>query len=202
MKRYWIIITIVILLVIAGLAAYFLLSRTPAVAPPPSTTGVSPSTGGGQPQGPAQNLPNETTSQPYSDSDLQQLQQYLEQNHFPTSTSQLPPQGPTFSIQTPRGIVQVNNFYASASDATSTIVTVTSTDEYNIIYHQENSSFLITLVNRPITTARTDAENAFLQVLGISKSDACRLYVAVGIPAWVDPDHGGEVGPLSFCATQ
>ncbi len=68
------------------------------------------------------------------------------------------------------------------------IAKIASTGEYQI-----------SILGSPFATYRTQAENAFLVLLKISKEEACKLNVTIGTPYFANPDESGKIYPLSFC---
>jgi hypothetical protein len=118
-----------------------------------------------------------------------------------TSTPFNPPSGTTLTIGTSEGSVTVNNFYNGAPwiSADHTAVLATTTDAYDITYDTKDSSFNIDIKETPFETIRPEAEAAFLRILGVSQSDACKLIVQVGTTFAVDPNYAGQNLGLSFC---
>jgi hypothetical protein len=118
-----------------------------------------------------------------------------------TSTDEGPiPQGATFSIQTPSGIVTVNNFYQGQTiDQNEPGVFIVSTSTYSILYLRADSSFEIDLGPTASASDRTAAETAFVAALGINQSQACDLSVTVYEPIDNNSEEG-SVGGLSFCS--
>ncbi len=119
-----------------------------------------------------------------------------------SSTLAAAPTGSTFQIGTPQGSVAINNIYTSNDYITldgQTIVIAQSGD-YSIVYNVSDSSFIIslTLVPGPLQATRDAAEAAFLQKLGISEKDACKLNVNEGVTEKGSPYYGQSLG-LSFC---
>ncbi len=119
-----------------------------------------------------------------------------------SSTLAAAPTGSTFQIGTPQGSVTVNNIYTSNDYITldgQTIVIAQSGD-YSIVYNVGDSSFVIalTLVPGSLQAARDAAESVFLQKLGISENDACKLNVNEGVTEKGSPYYGQSLG-LSFC---
>ncbi len=114
---------------------------------------------------------------------------------FPTSTTVL--------IGTPKGSVEVRNFYkdfvSRSYDKTS--ITVAATTSYSISYYAPDGSFSISIDRPPFVAVRAAAETAFITNLGISRSDACKLKVSVGTSLSVDPNYAGKNLGLSFCGT-
>lgn len=113
-----------------------------------------------------------------------------------------PPAGDTITLGTSEGSVIVNNFYNNAvqTSVDHTAVLITQTSTYNITYYIPDSSFNILITAQPFDTIRAQAETAFLQMLGVSKADACKLNVKVGAPISVDPNNSGQNLGLSFCS--
>ncbi|MFA6494771.1 MAG: hypothetical protein WC246_00160 [Candidatus Paceibacterota bacterium] len=125
----------------------------------------------------------------------------------PTSTSPAAPSpvagssSSVFSIPTAQGAVTVNNFYQNAVivAAGGSEALVARNPGYDISYYQPDNSFAISISQKPVMAMRTQAEAAFLQKLGISQSDACKLKVTVGVPISVDQQYAGTDFGLSFC---
>ncbi len=117
---------------------------------------------------------------------------------FPTSSA--------LTLGTAKGNVTMNNFYKSADYITEDRQTVEiqqQTSTYSIVYNVSDSSFIITILSMPFETTREAAEAVFLNSLGISRQDACKLNVSEGVPAFVsDSDqYIGKSFSLSFCAS-
>ena len=108
------------------------------------------------------------------------------------------PKGDTLSIGTARGSVTMKNFYASALGATEQFVIIKRTDAYELNYDTYTSGFSIIIIKAPMEQNRATAEAAFLDVLDISKSDACKLNVWVG--SSIDNNSGQNLH-LSFCGS-
>jgi hypothetical protein len=117
------------------------------------------------------------------------------------SSSSTNPTGSTFTIGTSEGTVTVNNFYKNAAFVSSDgqAVALTQNPQYTIVYNTSDSGFIISLLSEPLATARADAESGFLQELGISQGDACKLNVDEGVPIDVTSEYAGENLGLSFC---
>lgn len=96
--------------------------------------------------------------------------------------------------------VSVNNFLETSRTIEETgEVFIAEKPEYAIVYHKSNGSFLISILSAPFETIRQNAEEDFLQILGIDKTSACKLDVVVGTPYFANPDNSGIIYPLSFC---
>lgn len=170
MKKTTLIIIIAIVILIVAIVAFLIFGQNSSN----SSNGNSSSTAG--------TLPPAVTNVPYA----------------PPSTL---PSSTTLTIGTSQGSVTVDNFYTGAkisADRTSALIEKTSA--YNITYYIPDSSFNILIEQSPFDAVREQAEAAFLQLLGISQADACKLKVKVGAPISVDPNHAGQNLGLSFCA--
>lgn len=111
------------------------------------------------------------------------------------------PEGDTFTIQTPQGGVVVNNFYMIhpiTPDGSG--VMLRDGNDYDIFYSIDFGSFTITLEAQPLNELRGQAEQELLNILGISKTNACKLNMHLNVLNGVDPrtDGGADYG-LSFC---
>lgn len=80
------------------------------------------------------------------------------------------------------------------------VVEISGNDKYAIVYYKKDSSFLITVTSEPAELNRIDAEKVFLEKVGISKEDACKLNIIVNATfrAGGNASDAGNVG-LSFC---
>ncbi len=111
------------------------------------------------------------------------------------------PSGDTLAIGSSGGSITVKNFYRGALGVIEeSEVVMDRTDAYELDYSRADSSFAATLLRGPVAQTRAEAEARLLDILGISRSDACRLSVSVVIPVSVDASLGGRSYPLSFCA--
>ncbi|HUZ92914.1 MAG TPA: hypothetical protein VNG29_02850 [Candidatus Paceibacterota bacterium] len=113
-------------------------------------------------------------------------------NGFPTD--------PTITLGTAKGSVIVNNFYKLAVEQEENTLVFKKTDQYLLSYDTTNSSFWIQVSGTPFDDARKAAEADFLQTLGLSQADACKLAVSVGVPYSPGNALDGQFFPLSFCA--
>ncbi len=110
------------------------------------------------------------------------------------------PTGNTITIGTPQGSVIMKNFYKTAAIVSpGSGALIVDNPAYDISYYTGDSSFIISL-KQPLTMpTRAAASEAFIQVLGISEQDACKLKVILGVPISVDPHYAGRDLGLSFC---
>lgn len=100
------------------------------------------------------------------------------------------------------GTVLVQDFYQSPytkivdpqGDAT-----IKEGANYSILFYKDYQSFYISLLGGDLPTTRSKAEQGFLGKLGISKEEACKLYVALIVPRGVNVKASGADYHLSFC---
>lgn len=126
-------------------------------------------------------------------------------NGFPIVEPLSPPEIPspdkeTFIIPTLNGNITVNNFLRNATNYGDGVYEIIATGKYAISYFAPHGSFQIGLLERPVSRAREEAENSFLEILGTTKEDACKLDVLVGMPYFVEPTLAGKDFNLSFCS--
>jgi hypothetical protein len=118
---------------------------------------------------------------------------------LPTATS-TPPTGETITIGTPQGGVTVKNPYKGAAEVHPNWGALSvSTDTYDMLYFSVDSSFLMTFKKMPFDQLRKVAEADFLERLGITREQACKLKVIEAVPYSVDPTLAGKSFGLSFC---
>ena len=110
------------------------------------------------------------------------------------------PAGDALIIGTARGAVSVKNFYASAAGATEQFIVMKKNGSEEITYDTYTSGFSVFISAAPFEANRAAAESNFLEILEITKVDACKLNVWVGVPVSVDPAFAGRNLGLSFCA--
>ncbi len=111
----------------------------------------------------------------------------------PTTTPGPVPAGPTISLQTNQGVVTMKNFYNEAAAVNQATVFLRidfrDTYHYEMGYNRQNSTFYIMLDTYSLADAieyRSVAEDDFLNLMGISKSDACKLRVDLRVnPTYV-----------------
>jgi hypothetical protein len=71
--------------------------------------------------------------------------------------------------------------------------------DYNIEFQPEILGFLIDLRGKDLCKARENSEQGLLDKLGITKEEACRLYVDLGVIFSVNAKASGVNYGLSFC---
>ncbi len=107
------------------------------------------------------------------------------------------------TFQTPKGDVLVNNFfrgYTRTQGTSYTPIILAKSAAYNETYNFEGNYFGIVLILKPVVQYRQQAEQAFIQALGINQIDACKLPVLLQISSSIDNQLGGNLNfGLSFC---
>lgn len=99
--------------------------------------------------------------------------------------------------------VETNNFLVSPKELNENgDALFVDTGRYQIVYLKQFNQFIIDILAAPFPQVRQEAEQAFLQTLGISKEAACKLRVSIGTSYRVSPDYAGISFPLSFCEQQ
>ena len=107
------------------------------------------------------------------------------------------PLGETLMLGTPDGIVTTKNFYLDALRIVEGLeLVIEESDAYSISYLIPESAFYITVAR---SVAVEEAEAALPALLGISRSDACKLKATVVIPLASGDSRSGKSYPLSFC---
>lgn len=108
-------------------------------------------------------------------------------------------------ISADKKIVAINDIRKTAvsQDASGNVV-VKSTADYDVLFfdYAQEKSFLITLTNptADVDTARNEAEDDFLKILGVNKKQACLLKVSLTVPISVNERLAGIDYGLSFCS--
>lgn len=78
-------------------------------------------------------------------------------------------------------------------------VLIFDSETVRILYLKEADRFEIHIYGSPFSGARVEAEKIFLDVLGLSRSKACRLNVTLNTLRFANPKEAGKVYRLSFC---
>jgi hypothetical protein len=104
--------------------------------------------------------------------------------------------------------VSVNNFFKEATGPYDIYimrngeigeVKIATTDAYSISYFPLDEDFVISIIKYPFEDYLEEAENAFVQNLGILKKDSCKLDVYITAPRFANPELAGEIFGLSWC---
>ncbi|MCX6762757.1 MAG: hypothetical protein NT093_03160 [Candidatus Moranbacteria bacterium] len=91
------------------------------------------------------------------------------------------------------------NPYKNATTVVSGNADVQKTPNYEIVYLANSKSFVISLSGINLADSRSQAEQAFLDSLGVSKEDACKLTVSLGVAPEANKNAAGKNYGLSFC---
>jgi hypothetical protein len=89
--------------------------------------------------------------------------------------------------------------YKDASKVVSGNAEMRNTEYYDIVYIGDQKSFVITIKNSNLNDSRNKAEQAFLDSLGVSKNEACKLTVVLAVSPGANRDVAGRNYGLSFC---
>lgn len=104
------------------------------------------------------------------------------------------------TVETSKGTVTMNNLYKDPiSHLSDNGVEFKENSYYYMAYYPQGNAFIIAMMNADIETARQMAEKDFLEILGISKDDACKLNVSLTVPMSVNAEAAGGDYHLSFC---
>ena len=96
--------------------------------------------------------------------------------------------------------IETENFYKSAVNIAETgDATIIKRGNFEIVFVPEYSQFIISVLATPFGIHRSLAEQEFINNLGISQEEACRLNVTVGTPYFANPEVAGIAYGLSFC---
>ena len=150
-------------------------------------------------------------NQPSSESSVEKPASESGGNSFPTETPSgnrkfgmsLSPDPNKIVITTPRGedieVSSPSKIAENKLDEKNMVLKTTA--DYQILYYaySEGPSFLISVLSSNIETARALGELNLLNILGISKTDACKLAVSVTVPQDVSAKAAGDDYRLSFC---
>ena len=70
---------------------------------------------------------------------------------------------------------------------------------YQVLYFEDGSGFLISLLKEPLGQSRLDAESALRAKLGLSNAQLCKLSSQVATSISVNETYAGRELGLSFC---
>ena len=110
------------------------------------------------------------------------------------------PSEPKFEIKTKEGKVTVNNIYQNPiKNLSQSGVRFLENESYIADFYPQDQGFLMVIENSDVQSARDMLEKDFLEVLGISEKEACKLKITLSVPFGVNEDLAGENYGLSFC---
>lgn len=96
------------------------------------------------------------------------------------------------------GSVEVNNFLENPLQTNpSGDALLVDNDTFRIVYIAITNEFLIRVLTQPFEPIRQEAENTFLEKLGVTKEQACQLKVTVFQP--INKEAFEDSYRLSFC---
>lgn len=96
--------------------------------------------------------------------------------------------------------ISVNNFTKSVKKINQNgDMLVEDSGTYQIVYFPSTSQFLLSIQQSPFEKYRIEAETALLNLLGINKTQACKLDTVITTPFFANPDEAGQLYKLSFC---
>ncbi|NTU67078.1 MAG: hypothetical protein HGB08_04120 [Candidatus Moranbacteria bacterium] len=117
--------------------------------------------------------------------------------------SKLPSNPDKSLITTPQGNqIEINNPKKIAKEKLDEKdLVLESNGNYDIMYfnYSKGPSFLITLSSPDLESSRTAGESKLIDLLGISKDQACKLNVSLTVPQDVSSPAAGYDYGLSFC---
>ena len=113
---------------------------------------------------------------------------------------QIPPAA-TITLGTTHGSVTLNNYYKAALGAEDEFIVIAKNDSYEINYDTTDSGFYLDIKQAPFNANRVLAEASFLNLLGVSRIDACKLTVVEGAETAANSGLKGRSFSLSFCAS-
>lgn len=97
--------------------------------------------------------------------------------------------------------VKVADFISGTNQGESpSYYTIAKSADYHIFFLPTDEVFFISITSYPFDEHRGVAEQKLLEILAITKNDACKLNVDITTPAYANPDKAGEVYNLSFCS--
>lgn len=111
------------------------------------------------------------------------------------------PAGETVQIGTPRGTVVVKNFYKNVVATDEEFFILQKIGNYVISYDTMHGNFTVEILGAPVNETRKAAEENLLNLLDITRADACKLKVIEGISRELDKNLADKSYPLSFCAS-
>lgn len=114
------------------------------------------------------------------------------------SSPELQKQGKV-ALPTSQGDIAINDPYKQSLKTIAGNADLKNTSDYEIVYLGEQKSFVISLYGQNLNDARNKAEQAFLDLTGVSRDDACKITVTLGVDPSANKDAAGKNYGLSFC---
>lgn len=96
--------------------------------------------------------------------------------------------------------IEINDIYSQPVDTLEhNGVTFAQTEDYIMTFFPEQQEFNVAILNPDISQGRKVFEEDFLRVLGITRQEACKIHIQVGVPYSVNPTATTANYGLSFC---
>ena len=114
------------------------------------------------------------------------------------SSAELKEQGKA-AISSGQENIIINDPYKDALKIVSGNAEIKNTSSYEIVYLGSLKSFVISLYGENLNDSRNKAEQAFLESLGITKDEACKLDVTLAVAPEASKSAAGKNYGLSFC---
>lgn len=105
----------------------------------------------------------------------------------------------TVILQGKGGQVQSKDFSSGVLEKSGDTWVLANNENFSIIYYEKDQSFTINLLSKPLSEARSKAEDKLLSLLNLDFAQACKLNVSVFVPFEVDETYAGQDFGLSFC---
>lgn len=103
-------------------------------------------------------------------------------------------------ISTENKNIYINNIYKNPIiEYPNKDIVFKDSPAYSMFYNNNEQLFNITILDSDIQKARNEAEKEFIKTLDVTKDEACRLNVNLGIPYNVNAQKSGINYGLSFC---
>jgi len=102
-------------------------------------------------------------------------------------------------VDTGKEKIKINDIITGRTVENNTII-LKNNQDYAISLYKPGLLFGIIIYNKDIEKTRLTAEDYFLNILDISKNDACKLKIGLYVSRYTNEEIGGGVNyGLSFC---
>lgn len=106
----------------------------------------------------------------------------------------------TFILEGKTGQVQSKDFSSSVLEKSGDTWVLANNENFSIVYYEKDQSFTVNLLSKPLSEARSKAEDRLLSLLNLDFAQGCKLNLSVFVPFEVDENYSGQDFGLSFCA--
>jgi hypothetical protein len=115
--------------------------------------------------------------------------------------SENPGNSEKIKVATDKGPVFINDIEKNPIEkiAYDSSVVFGKSDNFTMSYYPPDQGFIITIDSPALEQSRQQAEKNFLDLLGVSKEQACLLKVTLNVPYNVSEAASGQNYGLSFC---